>query len=357
VAWQTNFAQRTFTALEPQSIANSDTSKLVLGINNLLFFKNNEYFTKLWPGYTLPGNSLHPEFSYRLSSQLSVNFGAQWVYFYGKQNATAHQLTWGVTYLPNQHWTIKSGYLNSSLSHHLLEEMLNPETIFLHPVENGLQFLYQNTKFTTDIWLDWEQFILWKDPFQEHLTQGTSSKFKWFENERWSLKTPLQTIITHHGGQIDSSPLGVETLINTALGYNLERKFTRFSLFLDQYIFIFNDMSPEKRYPFKDGRAFLSQGGISSASHLFSVGYWYGDYFITTKGNPIFCNYNNVEPNYIEPQRAFILIKYEYHLLKFKNWQFTTAFDAYYDIFNAHFEYSYGVYFNINQLFTLIKQP
>ena len=349
-------AQRAFSGLKQENYVLDDSTRLAFSLQNLLFFKNNEYFTKLWPGYTLLGNSIRAELIVQVVPKLRLNIGTQLILFHGRDEAFVDELIWGVEFKLSENWSVKSGSLNSALSHNMLEAIYDTENIILHPQEKGLQFLYNGNNFSTDIWIDWEQFIIWGDPFQEWFTQGTSSEWQIINKANWQFKIPFQSIITHHGGQIDDSPLGVETLVNSAIGYIFEYKFNASSVFIEQYALSFNDVSPSLKYPFEAGRAFLSQIGLTTDKHFFMLGYWYGDYFMSTKGNHLFNHYNPVNPKYIEGQRSFALLKYEFRNFGLDNFKFTTAFEAYYDIFNSYFEYSYGIYFNLNNLYPVIKK-
>ncbi len=87
-----------------------------------------------------------------------------------------------------------------------------------------------------------------------------------------------------------------------------------------------------------------------STHHQFQLGYWYGDFFITTKGNPIFRNVptTNLEWQNIQPQRSLALLKYRYQNISIHKVVFDVDFDAYYDIFHTLFDYSFGIYLKIN---------
>jgi hypothetical protein len=324
-----------------------------LSFQNILFFKNNEYFTKLWPGYTLIGNSLNPLLHIRLHNRLDAVAGFHVVYFYGDSQVYYLSPVWRLRFKPNEHWTIVAGNLHSALQHNLLEPMYNPEQVFLHPQEKGLQFLYQGHSFSTDIWIDWEKFILWGDAFQEWFTQGTASTFRCVQNDRFSLQIPLQSIITHHGGQIDVADKGVETLANVAMGYSASITKNGRQWIAEQYLLGFFDLSPQKQYPFTGGRAFLSQVAIKMPRTMYSLGYWYGDYFLTAKGNPLFNQYNPANLFDIEGQRSFVLGHFEVSNNSIRQFRFTAALDVYYDIFNGFFEYSYGLYFQLNQFYSI----
>ncbi len=327
-----------------------DSTKLWLKVQDLSFFKDNEYFNPMWTGYTLLGNSFSTEIQYHFLENLYTKLGYYNLRFWGRDTNYVNCLYFNVLYRLSSRWTLSLGRLAGNLAHGYIEPMLNPESRFLHPIEQGIQFQYSGTHFKTDIWLDWEHFELWNDPFQEWLTQGTVSEFH-FDMNKITVRIPIQSIITHHGGQIDTSPLGVETLINSATGLEITSKFSDVEIMASQYILTFNDFSPTKKYPFAAGRAFYSLLSLSSTHYQIEIGYWYGDFFITTKGNPIFRNLptTNMDWRNIQPQRSLSILKYRYKNAFWGKMRFDVQFEGYYDIFHGNFDYAMGIYLNLNQ--------
>ena len=331
-----------------------DSGQIGLGVQNFAFFKDNEYFNPIWPGYTLLGNSFSAEAQYFFYPKLKLKLGYEDIRFWGQKNPYISQLYITVSYIFNSKWTLNMGKLDGNISHQYIEPMLNPENRFLHPLEQGLQFVYKGKHLQSDIYIDWEKFLLWGQPFQEHLTQGTVNKFS-FQWQKTSLNLHFQSIITHHGGQIDQSPLSVETLINTASGIELKRQSGKIQLSTNHYLLTFNDNSPTKKYPFTAGRAYWGVADIILKHHQLELGYWYGDFFITTKGNPLFRNVptTNLDWQNIQPQRSLVMFKYRYTESRIKKLNFDVQAEVYYDIFHQITDYAFGLYIRFSHTKTI----
>jgi len=92
------------------------------------------------------------------------------------------------------------------------------EKYLIDRYENGFQFLFAYPNIKADLWLNWEQFIKTGDPFQEHITGGGNVYFNVTRTDHFHIGIPVQAIVRHKGGQIDSSPLPAGTQSNFSQG-------------------------------------------------------------------------------------------------------------------------------------------
>lgn len=208
------------------------------------FFRNNEYNSSLFTGYTLPGYRLSATFDYRVDAlhgaRLSV--GAYSLQYWGASRypaASAYRDIgyWsdlksrrGIRVLPFVRAEIKPGprsilvlgSIYGGASHRLIEPLYNPELNLTADPENGLQYRYQGDRLTTDLWIDWQSFIYKRDDHQEAFAAGMHTK--WIiagelEQKLWQMNLSLQGTAVHRGGEYNLTQNDtVHTWLNGAAG-------------------------------------------------------------------------------------------------------------------------------------------
>ena len=80
----TSSAQRDSILFEENhTIDTTAIGELRVNIDNLNFFKNNEYESQITKGYTLPGFWVKPSVSYQPLRNLKVDVGAYMIHYWG----------------------------------------------------------------------------------------------------------------------------------------------------------------------------------------------------------------------------------------------------------------------------------
>ena len=90
-------------------------------------------------------------------------------------------------------------------NHDLIEPLLEPERFLTAKPETGLQVKYNGIRFTTDAWIDWQQFIESGDPFQERFAFGAAANLKIIDKNNSELSIPITFYGQHRGGEINNS--------------------------------------------------------------------------------------------------------------------------------------------------------
>lgn len=216
------------------------TRSLYLDIDNLLFFKNNEFDGTVMKGYTLPGAWVNPKVAYQPLPSLKVEAGVYMLMYSGayKYPNYAYQdiSKWkgrhyqnGIHMLPYFRGQLKLGNFNIVLgdlyggyNHRLMMPMYNPELNLTADPESGFQLLYDDTHFHLDTWINWQSFIFDEDTHQEAFIAGLSSEVRFnSQQSKLHLYLPAQVVLQHRGGEQDDDTGNVQTLMNSAVGLGL----------------------------------------------------------------------------------------------------------------------------------------
>lgn len=214
------------------------TGELNVEIDNVTFFKDNEYDGCLVTGYTLPGLWLQPKMSYQPLHNLHLELGMHTLLYAGKlkyPNVGYQDIgTWkGEDYMKGTHLLpffranlqlnqvhLVLGNLYGGQNHHLIEPLYSRELNMTNDPEMGFQLFADLKYWHFDAWVNWQSFIFRGDTHQESFIFGAVSELK---TGKWTF--PVQAVVQHRGGeiQVDSAHHGVQTLINTAAGARYEQ--------------------------------------------------------------------------------------------------------------------------------------
>ena len=198
--------------------------ELSVELDNISFFKDNEYTGKFTKGYSLPGLWVQGKAVYYPLRNIKLEAGVHMLIYHGanKYPSMAYQdiAYWkgdqyqkGVHVLPyfraqmalSDHVNIVLGNIYGASNHNLIEPLYNPELNLTCDPEAGLQLLYDSKAFDLDVWVNWQSFIFREDVHQEAFTVGISSRLKYNDPaSRFHFYTPVQGLVQHRGGEIDT---------------------------------------------------------------------------------------------------------------------------------------------------------
>lgn len=221
------------------SIDPEKKGQLSVELDNISFFKDNEYTGTIMKGYSLPGLWIQPKVIFYPLSNIKLEAGAHLLRYWGatKYPSLAYQdiAKWkgdqfqhGFHAVPffraqmalSDHVNIVLGDIYGGANHDLIEPLYNPELNLTADPEAGLQLLFDSRRFDLDAWVNWESFIFNGDTHQEAFTVGLSLRYKMNDPEsRFHFYMPLQVLVQHRGGEIDTIySNSVQTLMNGAIG-------------------------------------------------------------------------------------------------------------------------------------------
>lgn len=335
-----------------------DSSKLFLRFENLNFVKNNEYAGDFSDGATWIGYIASPKLVYYPSSNFRLEAGIRLQKYSGREDFTESEPVFSAIYKPSENIEFIMGTLNQNNNHDLSEPMFEPERYFMSTAENGFQFLYNTEKFNFQTWIDWEQFILDNDPFQERFTFGLSGNLQLNNYKKSKLLVPIEAIVTHRGGEIDSSDGSVQTVGNYGTGLVYEKTIENSKIqswYIKVMAYYFSDNSSEKEFIFDKGHAIYPQVGFTTKKSRLNLGYWNAYHFASSRGSKLFQSVAIDTPGYFEDRRELLTLNYYYDHKITKGIHFGGKLDVYYDLKNTSESFAAAIYLRINGDFFLKK--
>ncbi|MBL7764741.1 MAG: hypothetical protein JNJ58_01505 [Chitinophagaceae bacterium] len=332
---------------------------VLLSVENKNFLRNNEYFGNIATGYTLFGTQLALQTAYVPHENVRIQGGIFLLSDFG--NPALRQVSPMLTLkLQKKGYSFLFGTLEGNLSHRLIEPLFNYERYISHPIENGLQFKINHDKLWSDTWLNWEVMQYYQSDFQEQFTAGHSTSIQLFGNDHMSLHLPLQGIITHRGGQIDTLQAPLQTMANGAIGLVFSYRSQGFirELKTENYYSMYKDLSPVKQNPYNQGDGIYLNVSVKSRQDvLLSAGYWQGKTFMASRGGYLFQSAASIfgKPGYQESNREILFFRLLYQHKLLKGLSADVRFEPYYDLGNQLFEYNYSIFLTYKKDFEMIN--
>lgn len=309
------------------------------------FFRNNEYSAPYGTGYTLPGYKLAAKGAYEKRFSFGMARLEGGVYAMGYFGAKTYPKgTWfaelphwtdqsevqrgarllplvGITYVPNEHLTLRMGLLDRTLHHGLIAPLYNPELRYTADPEQGVQFVWNYPAFRGDVWIDWQSFIFRADRHQEAFTAGLTTSFPLCTTDAYRIEGSVQAIATHRGGEINWLRSDtVHTYAATSLG--VKQTLSPFAsspdktLSLETYFLLSSMRTAEPNNPIGKG----IYVGLEFASRRLSVAtsYWRGWHFVTPMGGPFVNSRALWEGPYVADasQTSYLSLKGHYAFIK-----------------------------------------
>lgn len=325
-------------------------------IESMSFFHNTEYMGDIVDGYTWTGAWLRPKLSYTFSDKLKLDVGGHFLRYHSRDDFTIVRPWFSAEYQMFDKMKVVFGNLNENRNHGLVKQLWEPERMMTDAPREGVQFLYQSKFVELQNWMSWEQFILPGDPYQEHFTFGLSGRAQIYSNSVSSVKVPLQLLVYHQGGEIDSSPLPVVTHYNYATG--LETSFKVGDQFLkniDLNMHWVGYQCPDGPAPYGYDNGYGYSITLAGDTRLgkFSFDYWNAYQFIAPYGKRIYMSISHRDIALSQQNRSQAAFNYMMKQRVLKDIEFAFQGEALYDFLTTKFSFAFGYYLVINQDFLL----
>ncbi len=285
--------------------------ELLIEVDNISFFKDNEYTGRIMKGYSLPGFWIQPKAVFYPLGNIKLELGAHMIRYWGakKYPALAYQdiAEWkgeqfqhGFHVLPffraqmalSDHVNVVLGDIYGGANHRLIEPLYNPELNLTADPEAGLQVLYDSRHFDLDVWVNWESFIFHGDTHQEAFTVGLSGRYKLNEPDaRFHFYVPIQALAQHRGGEIDTIyTQSVQTLMNGAIGvggvWNTGNRVVKnVNVELD-YAGYYQQAG--NLWPYESGSGLYLRASTDISDFRIKAAYWKSDKFLSMFGSPFY---------------------------------------------------------------------
>jgi len=346
---------------------------LQVKIDNLNFVKNNEYFNHIADGYTLLGTQLHPKLAFFPHPKVQLELGVFSLTYAGLNRYHKIIPTFSFSYKMKDAKFIM-GTLQSGKAHNMIAPLLDFESYLdQRSVENGLQYVFKNNVLSLDTWLNWEDFIFKKDPHNEVFVMGLNTSYTPYKKKNWQIDVLFQNTFYHRGGQINTDLLAkrqVFTMRHSALGLQIKRQLSTEQSLKGKSFFIHHQSSGTPgEFIFDKGFGWLSNLTYSYKNWNIGTGYWYGDKFVSPRGESMFQSVSTktdihyidgvlqeVYAQHTEPIRSLILGEVSYQKILVPNLTLAFNFNGYYQNYSSnptpnntkntiknHFDYAVGL--------------
>lgn len=365
-------------AVEPYRVDSTQVRALRIKIDNLSFFRDNEYSSKQTKGYSLPGLWIQPKLVYTPIQQIEFELGAHALIFNGANKypcyvyhdiATwkgqqyqrgAHVLPWVRAKAQFKHLTIVLGNIHGGQHHGLSLPLYHPENNLSQDPEMGFQLLWDRPHLHADTWLNWQSYIFEEDTHQEAFTVGTNwhilynspkKKLHWF--------SPISLVIQHRGGEQDKTNMGVQTLCNggagIALRWNTERHALNHITAEAQVLGTYQQSG--KLWPFNNGFAYHARTGAKLWDGLeINAGCFAAPrHFVSLYGAPFFSTLS-IRDNESHKGITTVYAQAYYHYTFEKSYTLGAEIEAYQSWLGAssihktdnELNFSFGIYFRLS---------
>ena len=166
-------------------IDSSSVHTLRIGMDNISFFRDNEYSSEHTKGYSLPGLWVRPHVSYTPHRQIDLQLGLHALIYNGankypcyayhdiarwkgqQYQKGAHLLPWFRAQAEFRHLSIVMGNIYGQQNHELMRPLWNEEHNMSEDPEMGFQLLWDRPRLHADTWLNWQSYIFEEDSHQE----------------------------------------------------------------------------------------------------------------------------------------------------------------------------------------------
>ncbi|MDP2423302.1 MAG: hypothetical protein Q8M23_03055 [Bacteroidales bacterium] len=328
----------------------------IMGIHNNNFLKNNEYFGPYTKGITFIGSIFQPHVAWAMNDKLQIEGGWFFRKFFGQEGFDASQPVFTVQYkfIPGARFIV--GQIRGQLHHKYIEPVYNTDNYFVKKPAYGLQLLYDKNRLKSDLWLNWEKFIMPGSNHPEVINAGWLFSYKLHRQQSPNdIVMEMQSVIHHQGGQIDRNPLPLITRANVAGGfkYNITPGSNLLkNIYLRGFYIQSFEWSHTNILPFDRGFGVYTDIVATNPWITLGVGFFHGQYFFAPMGDYLFQSISDTKPWFIEEKRNLLTNKLMIQRQAFGWLQFGLRFESYFDVVQNRFEYTYGFNLSLNPLLT-----
>lgn len=360
-------AQLNNTALRQQvPVMPQNANEVRVGLYAFGFSKNNEYFNKIADGYTLFGYHLNPKLVYYPAPFVRLEAG---VFLWKDFGSTGYQdiSPTFTAKIQKEDWALLFGTLEGNLSHGYIEPLYDFERVITNRLENGLQYQLNTNRIALDAWIDWNHMLYRGENDQEKVNGGAAANILLLEQEGRGntadsvrLSLPIQFTAQHKGGQIDTSPLPLTTVANAAIGFELEKKYSRkvlHRLYTKNYLVGFKDFSNEFQLPYTQGYGIYLNAGIDTKYQDVMLSYWRGSSYITQLGGRLYQSASTTfkHPDYLQEERQLLILRLMKDIAIIPNLYLALRLEPVVDLDDPKLEFSNAFYLTFDTEFFVAK--
>ena len=317
---------------------------LYIRIENSNFFDNYEYSSPHAVGQTLIGAWGRVMGEYYFNEQLKVQIGVNGLKYTGRETFSNISEWFSVEYRPFSKLRLLLGNIDYYSMLGLPDPLYDPSLFSIKPINRGLQVEFFDRYIDAKMWLDWEQFIVKGDRFQEIFTAGVSAEVKVNDTaSNWRLSFPIHVLGRHQGGEIDNAASGIESLMNYSFGSKVTFNGQILKVVSSVNYMMFNDITKSYRQRFIQGSAIYAKSMAMYKSVSLGAMFWISKNFFAPHGHPIYQSYTSLKPYRTFERQKLIALQSDYHIDIGKSAKLFIETDIWYDLRNTKFNFSTGL--------------
>lgn len=330
---------------------------LYFRFENQNFFRNDEYQSAAIEGYTLIGLWGRPLLEYYPTNNLKIRLGGHFLRYQGDNGIDegASIPYYSLQYNPFDNFEIIMGNIDNSQSFGLPEMMYEPEYYLSKKPPGGVQIRYRNRFLTAQVWINWETFIRPGDSFQEVFTNGTSVELNVLNKQNLQIDLPLHFTYHHQGGEIASRGAQIETLMNGIVGLNTHYSVNKWVFGSEMNYLGYREATNTRLQPYAAGHAALARVSVKFDKSFLSVGYWYGDRYLSPKGRVIYRSFGHPDATFDFSHRRLFESRFVLNVPIKNGVALALEADAFYDTTSSELSYCYGIHLTFSESFLLHK--
>lgn len=345
-------SQSFYESYLPLHYESGDSGAVNIHFYNNNFIKNNEYFGPYTEGITYIGSILQPEVSWSLSKKFTLSTGWYLRYFYGQESFEKSLPVIRARYTFRPGAQVIIGQLEGQLQHGFIEPIYNTDNYFIKNPEYGVQLLFDRKRLHTDLFMDWEKFLLPGEAHQEVITGGLLSSYliNNFDDNR-GLSAHFQSIIHHFGGQVDHSDNPLQSRANIAVGLKYTfipdlKILTR--IILSSFYIQAQELSQTNTIPFNSGFSLENSVTFENKWAKLTTGWFHGEYFFSPLGDYLFQSVSQFNNWYVGEKRDLITSKFLIDHQIMNGVKLGIRLETYYDMQRTNTDFSYGLNISAN---------
>jgi hypothetical protein len=315
--YQLSWAQFDNSAIENRIRPDSNAvGEVHFNFYNFNYVRDYEYANQFHDGYTLYGTQLQPQLVYYAHPNLAIIAGAYIRKDFGDNGIHDSKPLFTLKY-HKKDLTLNFGSLEGGIHHGYIEQLWDFERQITDPIQYGTQLIVEKEKWKLDAWIAWQKMIYTPSPVKEQIIGGLTAERSLWQNNGWKLSLPLQFLIYHKGGQIDTlKSVPLLTMFNGATGLKLHKEVggNIREVYTDNYIVGYKDFSPTKIQAFQGGYGLWFNAGMDTKWGSLVASYWKGNNFQTIKGMPLYESVSSTlyDAGHKESNRSILLLRYAY---------------------------------------------
>jgi hypothetical protein len=287
-----------------------------LNFYNFNYVRDYEYSNQFHDGYTLYGTQLQPQLVYYAHPNLAIVAGAYIRKDFGDNGLHDSKPLFALKY-HKKDLSLIFGSLEGGIHHGYIEQLWDFERQITDPVQYGTQLIVEKRNWKLDAWIAWQKQIYTPSPVKEEIIGGLTAERTLWQNNGWKLSLPLQFLVYHKGGQIDTlKSVPLLTIGNGTTGFKLHKEIgsNLREIYTDNYIVGYKDFSPTKIQAFQGGYGLWFNAGANTRWGSLVASYWKGNNFQTIKGMPLYESVSSTlyDAGHKESNRSILLLRYAY---------------------------------------------